>query len=87
MKGKIKTTGSFKGKSNKLGGGGRFAQLKSKLSGKVSNPGGVAAMIGRKKYGAKKMTKMATTGKKKSMSKGFNEKKYASMHKKVFNLK
>ncbi len=63
---KVKTTGTFKGKSNKLGGGGRFAQLESKLSGKVKNPGAVAAAIGRKKYGAAKMAKMSAKGRKKS---------------------
>ena len=40
--------------SMKLGGGGRFAKLKKSLSGKVSDPGAVAASIGRKKYGASK---------------------------------
>lgn len=49
-------------KSMKLGGGGRFAKLKKSLSGKVDNPGAVAASIGRAKYGAKKMGKMAAAG-------------------------
>jgi len=62
----IKTTGSYKGKSNKLGGGGRFAQMTEKLKGKVSNPKAVAASIGRKKYGAKKMASMAAAGRKRS---------------------
>ncbi len=68
-KGKIKTAGKFKGKSNKLGGGGRFAQMEAKLKGKVSNPGAVAAMIGRKKYGTKKMASMAAKGKKRAAKK------------------
>lgn len=69
-KGKVKTKGSFAGKSNKAGGGGgRFAQMKSKLKGKVANPGAVAAAIGKKKYGAKKMTKMAAVGKKRAAKK------------------
>ncbi len=51
-------------KSMKLGGGGRFAKLKKSLAGKVSNPAAVAASIGRKKYGAKKMAKMSATGRK-----------------------
>ena len=44
-----------------LGSGQRFAQLKSKLAKRpgVSNPGALAAYIGRKKYGASKMAKMA----------------------------
>lgn len=52
-------TGSFQGKSNKLGGGGRFAQLEDK-----GMSGGLAAAIGRKLYGKKKMSKMAAKGKK-----------------------
>lgn len=50
-----------KGKSMKLGGGGRFAALKAKLSSEpgVTNPGALAASIGRKKYGASKMSSMA----------------------------
>ena len=50
----------------KLGSGGRFAALKSKLAkrGDVSNPGAVAAFIGRKKYGAATMAKMAAAGRK-----------------------
>lgn len=49
-----------------LGSGGRFAALKKKLSarGDVTNPGAVAAYIGRKKYGAAKMQKMAAAGRK-----------------------
>jgi hypothetical protein len=56
-----KKTGTFEGKSNKLGGGGRFAQMES--SGKSP---ALAAFIGKKLYGKKKMTKMATKGKKKA---------------------
>lgn len=49
----------------KLGSGGRFAQLKSKLAAKgAKNPGGLAAAIGRKKYGKKKFQKLAAKGKK-----------------------
>lgn len=46
-------------KSMKLGGGGRFAELAAKTSPTI------AASIGRKKYGKKKMAAMATKGKKK----------------------
>lgn len=49
-----KKTGSFEGKSNKLGGGGRFAQMEDK----GVSPA-LAATIGRKLYGKKKMAKMA----------------------------
>jgi hypothetical protein len=49
------------GNKPKLGSGGRFKALKKKLSGRkgVTNPGALAASIGRKKYGAKKMASMA----------------------------
>lgn len=49
-----------------LGQGGRFAALKNKLAGQkgVTNPGALAAAIGRKKYGAKKMGKMSAAGRK-----------------------
>lgn len=48
-----------------IGQGGRFAALKQKLASKpgVTNPGALAAAIGRKKYGAKKMSSMAAAGK------------------------
>lgn len=53
------------GKSMKLGGGGRFAKLKKELAKKgASSPGGLAAYIGRQKYGKKKMASMAAKGKK-----------------------
>jgi hypothetical protein len=39
----IKKTGTFKGKSNKLGHGGRAAQLKAR-----GVPGGVIGMLARK---------------------------------------
>ena len=48
-----------------LGQGGRFAALKGKLSKQsgVTDPGALAAAIGRKKYGAKKFNSMAAKGK------------------------
>lgn len=54
-----KKTGSFRGKSNKLGAGGRFKQMEAK----GASPA-LAAYIGRKMYGKKKMMKMAAKGKK-----------------------
>lgn len=50
----------------KLGSGKRFASLKSKLAKEpgVTNPGALAASIGRKKYGGAKMAKLAARGKK-----------------------
>jgi hypothetical protein len=52
-------------KSMKLGGGGRFEALKEKLGSRkgVTDPGALAAYIGRKKYGAAKMSSMAQKGK------------------------
>ena len=49
-----------------LGSGQRFAQLTSKLSQEpgVKNPAALAASIGRKKYGAKKMASLSKGGKK-----------------------
>lgn len=51
-------------KSMKPGGGGRFAALKSKLGkdNSINDPGAVAAAIGRKKYGAKKMASFSRQG-------------------------
>jgi hypothetical protein len=56
--GAIKKTGSFQGKPNKLGGGGRFAQLEAQ-----GKSPALAAYIGQKVYGKKKMAKMAAKGK------------------------
>lgn len=53
-------------KSMRLGGGGRFQKLERSLKGKVSDPAAVAASIGRKKYGAKKMSKMAAAGRRRA---------------------
>lgn len=51
-------------KSMRLGGGGRFAALKSKIAahGGVRNPGAVAAAIGRAKYGKSRFQKLAAAG-------------------------
>lgn len=60
-------------KSMKLGGGGRFAALKAKLASQgAANPSALAAYIGRKKYGKKKMASMASKGKKRSLASGGN---------------
>jgi hypothetical protein len=47
-----------------LGSGGRFAALRNELAGRkgVRNPGALAAYIGRKKYGAKKMGQLSAGG-------------------------
>ena len=66
----IKKTGKFQGKSNRLGGGGRFAQVKAAVTGKkgVYNPAGLAAYIGRKSLGKKKFQSLAARGKKRTLS-------------------
>lgn len=50
----------------KLGSGGRFKALKAKLGKEkgVTDPGALAASIGRKKYGEKRMAGWAAKGKK-----------------------
>ena len=54
------------GKKPKLGSGKRFDALEKKLDKKgISDPGALAASIGRKKYGAQKMAKMSAAGRKK----------------------
>ena len=54
-----------KKKKPKLGSGKRFKQLTSKLKKKgAKNPKALAAFIGRKKYGKKKMAAMAAKGRK-----------------------
>ncbi len=58
----MKTTGKSYGKSNKLGGGGRFAQVAAAAGGGAKGAA-IAAAAGRKKYGAKKMASMAAKGK------------------------
>lgn len=54
-------------KKPKLGSGKRFKALSTKLAAKgASNPNALAAYIGRKKYGTKKMAKLSAKGRKKS---------------------
>lgn len=67
-KGAVKKTGTFKGKPNKLGGGGRFAQIAAKAGGGKKGAA-IAAAAGMKKYGKAKMKKMAVAGKKKAPKK------------------
>lgn len=59
LKDVVKTKGNTDGKSNKLGGGGRFQQLKNQ-----GKSNALAAWIGDRKYGSKKMGKMAAKAKK-----------------------
>lgn len=55
-------------KKPKLGSGKRFAALKAKIAarGNVKNPGAVAAAIGRKRWGNKRMAKMAAAGRRRA---------------------
>ena len=53
------------GKKPPLGKGGRFKALEKGLEKKgAKNPGALAAYIGRKKYGAKKMGQLSGKGRK-----------------------
>lgn len=56
------------GKAAPPGEGSRFKALESKLARRpgVTDPGALAASIGRKKYGAKKMAGWAAKGRKES---------------------
>lgn len=52
-------------KTAKLGSGKRFAAVEAAAAASgATNPAAVAAAIGRKKYGAKKMAKMSSVGRK-----------------------
>jgi hypothetical protein len=53
-------------KSSPPGGGGRFKAVEAEAAASgARNPAAVAAAVGRKKYGAKGMAKMAARGRKK----------------------
>lgn len=52
-------------KKPKLGSGKRFEKLEEKLEKKgIEDPAALASVIGRKKFGDKKMAQMAAKGKK-----------------------
>ena len=54
-------------KKPKLGSGARFRAVKaSAAKSGASNPAAVAAAVGRKKYGEKKMAKLSTAGRKRA---------------------
>tara|TARA_R110000824_G_scaffold44207_6_gene128743 strand:- start:1979 stop:2167 length:189 start_codon:yes stop_codon:yes gene_type:complete len=56
--------------SMKPGGGGRFKKLEGDLKKKgVKDPGALAASIGRKKYGKKKMQKFSQAAKNRAAEK------------------
>ena len=57
-------------KKQPLGSGARFAAVKeSARAGGAKNPAAVAASVGIKKYGQKKMTRMAVAGRKRKRGK------------------
>ena len=59
----MKKQGRLK-KKPKLGSGARFKKLKGELAAKgASDPGALAAWIGRKKYGKGRFQKLAAKGK------------------------
>lgn len=54
---------TYKGKSTKLGGGGRFLKLEDALAAKgIKDPGALAAAIGRKKLSSVRFQKLANKG-------------------------
>lgn len=54
----------------KLGTGKRFKALRARLAARgVKNPSALAAYIGRKKYGAKKMAQWAAAGRRRRAKK------------------
>lgn len=56
-------------KKPKLGSGARFQKLEGQLASKgATNPGALAAYIGRKKYGSKKFAQLSNGGKKAARS-------------------
>lgn len=67
---KMKKAKTYKSKSMRAGGGGRFAQMVDKLKKgghSEEHAKAIAAAVGRKKYGAKKMASFAKAGKKRLM--------------------
>lgn len=62
--GTTQKTGSFAGKSNALGGGGRAAQLKAN-----GMSGALIGFLGRRKYGSKAMSQMSAKGRARNASK------------------
>lgn len=64
-----------KKRSMKLGGGGRFKAIEEKAAKSgAKNPKAVAATVGMKKYGKKKMASMAAKGRKRAAKKPMKKK-------------
>lgn len=63
-------SGGKKGKAPKLGSGKRFKQVAaSAAKSGARDPNAVAASVGRKKYGAKRMAAMSAAGRKRKAGK------------------
>ena len=63
---------TYKGKSTRPGGGGKFMMMTDALMRKgmtKAKAKAMAAAMGRKKYGAKKMSSMAAKGRKRAAAK------------------
>lgn len=63
---------TYKGKSLRVGGGGKFAKMVDAMQKKglpEERASAIAAVMGRKKYGKAKFQKMATTGRRRAMKK------------------
>lgn len=60
----IKKSGTYKGKSNAFGGGGRTAQMKAE-----GMSGALIGYIGRKNHGAKAMAQASVKGRKRAVKK------------------
>lgn len=58
--------------AERVGTGARYRGLEAKLAGKhgVNNPSALAAAIGRKKYGAKRMAQLAAAGRRRKNPEG-----------------
>jgi len=66
------TPKTYKGKSLRKGGGGKFAKMEDALMAKgysEESAGAITASAGRKKFGAKEFAKMAATGRKRAAKK------------------
>lgn len=61
---------TYKGRSTELGGGGRFQMVADQArKGGARDPEAVAAAVGRRKYGAKRMAEMAAAGRRRRAKK------------------
>lgn len=67
----IKKSGKTDGKSNKLGGGGRFQQMKKK-----GMSSALVAWIGDRRHGKKQMAKWAAKGRKHELKNGDGDHEY-----------